>query len=51
MSTLHQYHYNLSKEFNGENVCHVTFDLQDSSRKLPTFNDKGMNLRTILIAT
>ncbi|XP_030925220.1 putative disease resistance protein RGA4 [Quercus lobata] len=38
-----------SGEFNGKKVRHVSFDLEDSSRKLSIF--KGMKIRTILIAS
>ncbi|XP_050284587.1 putative disease resistance protein RGA4 [Quercus robur] len=40
-----------SGEFNGKKVRHVSFDLEDSSRKLSIFKVKGMKIRTILIAS
>uniref|UniRef100_A0A7N2N728 Disease resistance protein RGA3 n=1 Tax=Quercus lobata TaxID=97700 RepID=A0A7N2N728_QUELO len=40
-----------SGEYNGKKVRHVSFDLEDSSRKLSIFNIKGMKIRTILIAS
>ena len=38
----------LSKENIGEKVCHLSFDLEDSSRKLPILMVKGMRIRTVL---
>ena len=40
-----------SREYNGKKVRHVSFDLEDSFRKLSIFNVKGMKIRTILIAS
>ncbi|XP_050284592.1 putative disease resistance protein RGA4 [Quercus robur] len=40
-----------SGEYNGKKVRHVSFDLEDSSRKPSIFKIKGMKIRTILIAS
>ncbi|XP_030962437.1 putative disease resistance protein RGA4 [Quercus lobata] len=40
-----------SGEYNGKNVRHVSFDLENSSRELSIFQVKGMKIRTILIAS
>ncbi|XP_023898462.1 putative disease resistance protein RGA3 [Quercus suber] len=40
-----------SGEYNGKKVHHVSFDLEDSSRKLSIFKVKGMKIRTVLAAS
>ncbi|KAK4551362.1 hypothetical protein RGQ29_032385 [Quercus rubra] len=40
-----------SGEYNDKKVRHVSFDLEDSSRKLSIFNIKGLKIRTILVAS
>ena len=40
-----------SGEYNGKKACHVSFDYEDSSRKLSIFKVKGLKIRTILIAS
>ena len=40
-----------SGEYNGKKFRHVSFDLEDSSRKLSIFKVKGFKIRTILVAS